>query len=212
MTLAKKIETDAGQLGIWLLNEPLEQLLQNFHFTETEKKEFDCITSEKRKKEYLAVRTLLENLLNFKPQIDYEKSGKPILANSPLHISVSHSADLVVAVISKINIGIDVERIDRDINRIATRFLHPQEMNFVEQTQNQQSAKVLLWSAKEAIFKCTCLEGIEFSRQIRIQPFILENTGKISGELNANSETTKYQLEYFFFENNVIVFCVEIKI
>jgi phosphopantetheinyl transferase len=211
MTLVKKIENNAGLLGIWKLDEPLEKLLDNFYFSETENTEFACISSEKRKKEYLAVRILLEKLLNFKPQIVYEKSGKPILANSPLHISVSHSSDLVVTLVSNVYVGIDVENSDRNINRIAPRFLNEQELKLVCQTPNQQLTKILLWSAKEAIFKCTCQEGIEFSRQIRIQPFILEEEGKFSGELTANSETTKYQLGYFFYENNVIVFCVEEK-
>ena len=209
MTLAKKIETEAGLLGIWDLEESLEQLFDNFRFSETEKKEFGCISSERRKKEYIAVRLLLENLLNFKPEIVYEKTGKPLIKNSSLNISVSHSADLAVVLVSGKNVGIDVENTERNIDKIASRFLNENEINTISAFQHPQQAKILFWSAKEAIFKCACFEGIQFNRQINIQPFVLEKDGKFSGELKTETGCIKFELWYFFHKNNVVVFCVE---
>jgi 4'-phosphopantetheinyl transferase len=207
MALVKKIKTEFGELGIWKLSETSKELKAQFLFSKKEQEEFDNIKAERRKREYLAARLTLENLLSGKPKIAYLKSGKPILKNNTKEISITHSAELVAVLISEQKSGIDAENIDRNIDKVANRFLHKEELNTINNSKNPQIGKVLYWSAKEAIFKCTNLEGIQFNEQIFIPPFEIKKEGSFKGCLN---NTDHFNLWYFFYENNVIVYCVEL--
>ena len=118
MAFVKKIEIKEGLVGIWEITEDADSLAAEFNFSDTEKKEFEKISFEKRKKEYITVRLLLESLLNKKPDICYEKSGRPKLNNVDYNLSISHSKDLVVVFLSRQKIGIDVENVERKIENV----------------------------------------------------------------------------------------------
>jgi 4'-phosphopantetheinyl transferase len=209
MPIVKKINTKIGLLGIWKLSESVPDLTSEFNFSNKEKEEFSKNKVDKRKVEYLATRLLLRDLLNEKPEIQYHESGKPILLNSKLNISISHSANFLVVLLSKNKIGIDVENTQRNIDKIANRFLHEKELKHLKKLENSHSAKILYWSAKEAIFKCTNEQNIQFNEQIFIPEFEIKSDGHFSGKLKFNNIITNYSLWYFFYENNVIVYCVE---
>ncbi|MDB4584570.1 4'-phosphopantetheinyl transferase superfamily protein [Draconibacterium sp.] len=206
MPLVKKISTEVGLLGIWKLSERSEKLEEKFNFRMEEKTEYSKIRTEKRKTEYLAARLLSKELLGFKPEIAYEPSGKPVLENSDFKISISHSAELVTVIISKKKVGIDVENTKRNIDKIAKRFLHINELNHILTLKKPHPIKALYWSAKEAIFKCTDTKSVEFKKQIIIDPFEKKSEGSFTGTLNGSIQ---YKLWYFFYENNVVVYCVE---
>ena len=206
MPFIKEIKTEAGLIGIWKLSESSEKLKKDFNFSMHEKTEYSKIRWEKRKTEYLATRLLSHKLLGFKPEIVYESTGRPLLKNSRLNISISHSTELVTVIISDKKVGIDVENTKRNIDRTAKRFLHKNEFNHIVTLENPRTIKILYWSAKEAIFKCSDSIGIEFNDQIFIDPFQIKTEGAFSGTLN---NSIHYKLWYFFHENNVIVFCVE---
>lgn len=210
MPFIKKIENEIGLLGVWKLSESVHELSSAFQFSDSEKVEFRNKKSERKKIEYLATRLLLLNLLNEKQEIKYLKSGKPVLANNQLNISISHSAEFATILLSKHKIGIDIENTTRNIERVAKRFLHKTESNYIHTLEDKQTASILFWGAKEAIFKCTDKSGIEFNQQIIIPSFEIQNVGEFSGSLLYEEEITNYKLWYHFFENNVIVYCVEV--
>ena len=207
MAFLKKIETEFGIIGIWKITESLHEL--ELKYNHLENSELGLISTEKRKKEFLIVRILLKEILGFSPEIIYEETGKPKLANSTLNISISHSNDLVVAFISEKHIGIDVENYERDISKIARRFLHSSEIEFIERSANKQHLKIILWSAKEAIFKCCRQQGIQFNREIIIKPFRVKENEEFLGERNGSELINQFKLWFFYVENNVVVYCVE---
>lgn len=211
MPFAKKIEVENGILGIWEISETVDELKSFFRFSEHEKTEFERFILEKRKVEYLATRLLLQILLNEKTEIFYSKTGCPKLSNTNREISISHSAELVTIFISDKPAGIDTENIYRNIGRVTNRFLHPEELAWAEKQENAQTAKILLWSAKEAIFKCTKQAGIQFDTQIFIYPFEIKNTDFFNGKLITETGVENYSLWYFYFGNNIIVYCVEVE-
>lgn len=211
MPFVKKIEVGNGILGIWEMTETAATLKSAFQFTEKENEECNKFILEKRQVEYLATRLLLQNLLNAKTEIVYEKSGCPKLKYSNQNISISHSADLVAIFISNDSIGIDVENINRNIDKITSRFLHYEEISWAEKQENPQTAKILLWCAKEAIFKCSKQSGIQFDTEIFIYPFEMKNTDFFNGKLISLRVEEYFRLWYFYFGNNIIVYCVEVQ-
>lgn len=209
MPIVKKIKTEVGILGIWKLSESADDLGSLFQFSNQEKKEFKKFKAKRRKTEYLAVRLLLQDLLNKKQEIQYHKSGKPELKDIQKNVSISHSSDFVVVFISENRIGIDVENTQRNIEKVAVRFLHEEEFRQIQNLENPQTATILYWSAKEAIFKCAEEKGVQFNKQIFIPTFEIKSEGQFTGTLTTNSTTTNYKLWYLFYENNVIAYCVE---
>ena len=208
MAFLQKIETEFGIIGIWKITEPLQELEFTCNLSEKERSKLNLISAVKRKKEFLIVRILLKELLGFNPEIIYEETGKPKLANSTLNISISHSDSLVVVFISEKSIGIDVENYERDVNKIAHRFLHHSEIEFVEKSANKQHLKIILWCAKEAVFKCCREQVVKFDSEIIIPPFQVKENENFSGKAIGTMQISYFKLWFFYVENNVVVCCV----
>lgn len=209
MAFTEKIALEEGIIGIWEITEKVNSLRSKFHFSDAERIEFEKISSEKRQREYLTVRLLVQKLMNAKTEILYDNSGKPSLKNSDLNLSISHSNNLAVVFLSKRKIGIDVENVKRNIENVANRFLNDSEKEFVRINRNPQKAKILIWCAKEAVFKCSENQGIDFIKEIIISLFSADNEKVFEGKLIQSGKTTYYQLQHFIYKNNVVVFCVE---
>jgi len=132
MPFITEIQTRFGKAGIWELTESPHELTENFQFTPLEKSEFEKINAPKRQIEYLATRLLLQKLLGQKTEIFYQPDGRPVLDKSQFNVSISHSANLVVVLLSDIACGVDAELKNRNIDKIAPRFLHPHEIMHIE--------------------------------------------------------------------------------
>jgi phosphopantetheinyl transferase len=211
MPYVKKIETENGVIGIWEISDSVASLISAFQFSENEETEYKKFRGEKRLKEYLATRLLLQQVLGDKTEVVYHKSGRPLLQNPKLNISISHSSDYVVVFVSNELCGIDVEKVYRNIDRVTKRFLHPEELAWIENSNQRQMLKIIHWCAKEAIFKCSCEYGIRFDTQIFITPFKLWETKLFTGKLTVANKVVHYILRYFNFGNNMVVYCVEDK-
>lgn len=211
MPLIEKIKSESGTIGIWELQESADDLLKNCQLHPADSERLNAFRSEKRCREFLASRLILQNLFPGYPQIVYtETVGKPVLKESELHISITHSANLAAVYISEKKVGIDVEQLDRNIDKVVQRFVAPQEIDFIEKGSHPQLAKIMLWAAKEAIYKCSGLPGILFNKQILIENFDYRAQNHFSGKLLYQGITTKYRLNYHIVKNNVLVYCVEV--
>ncbi len=60
------------------------------------------------------------------PVIDRSPSGAPFLIGSDVGVSIAHTSGIAVAAAARSAIGVDVERIDRDVSRLV-RALRPGE-------------------------------------------------------------------------------------
>jgi 4'-phosphopantetheinyl transferase EntD len=147
--------------------------------------------------------------LSQKCEIIYENSGNPKIKESNTHVSISHSNDFVVILLSSKKGGIDAEDTQRNTEKLKTRFLSEEEINQTEISQNPNLARVLYWSAKEAIYKCALQPNADFQNQIAIMPFKIQNNGQFNGILKIKEKKLSFQLHYFFIENNVVVYTVE---
>src|SRR5690554_2316674 len=189
-----------GRLGIWELNDSYELLRQKCRLSETEEKKIESITNEKRRCEYLSVRLLLQELLPDKVEIGYTDTGKPVLEQS-VHITISHSARLAAVLVSEQPAGIDIEQISRNTEKVASRFLAEPELRHVQLTPEPALTRILYWSAKEALFKCTPVTGIDFREHILINPFFpSEEAGKFYGRLKKDKQLVKFVFRYFIFK------------
>ncbi len=204
-----EIENDYGRISVWKLTENWQDLLPQTDLTAADQIRFDALRFDKRKTEFLATRLLLNRELGARASIQYNAKGKPLLQDDKRHISISHSANFACIFIAEKKIGIDIEVVNRDINRITKRYLHRDEIKDITALSDPQLGKIAYWSAKEAVFKCSDAHGIRFNEQIRIHPFDPATESIFTAALLLPGNVTEYQLKTRLIENNVMVFCVE---
>lgn len=106
-----------------------------------------------------AVGTLLTELLDSSNPIEYahQPNGAPYLPHLPhQYLSISHTEGFAMVGISGQPLGVDIERIGRQVQRVQSRFVHDREYRILQaQRIDATLALCILWSAKEAAYKLT---------------------------------------------------------
>ena len=148
MGIIKKISSKNNSLVcIWKITETYDEL-------ELLTDERTNIKSRLKQKEFLASRILVKEicqLYNAKYLgIDKDKNGKPFLINSNYHISITHKYPYIGVIIDKKKCGIDIERIDKKIKKIQSKFLDNNEVNEVNDSERKMT---VFWSIKETAYK-----------------------------------------------------------
>ena len=88
------------------------------------------------------------------PRILITDRGKPYFADSPWHFSISHTPRHAFCVLSRRNVAVDAEELDRRVNlRLADKVLSPEERVRFEAAENQEKALLTFWVLKEAAAK-----------------------------------------------------------
>ena len=95
--------------------------------------------------------------------------GKPKLKNNEQYIGISHSNGLGCFAWSNDAFGIDIQTPHPSIFKVRTKYCHAKELAFLEDDISDPRY-VLLWSAKESIYKYYG-HGIDFSHDLIAQPF-----------------------------------------
>lgn len=207
MALLKIIRNEHNQIGLWSLEESPEELEQQFALSELDREQLERYTSRFRKREFLAVRKLLTELLGSYPEIKYDQLHRPFLSKSSLKISISHSRSLVAVILSERPAGIDTEETYRDITPIVGRFMTPAEIAWSSVHPDPEKARVLCWSIKESVFKLMGAENVDFRTMISIDPVEAVNPGKAYVTFTMSGESVEIAVDYLFEQNNVITWC-----
>jgi phosphopantetheinyl transferase len=186
------------KLGVWKIEEPEEFFLKQVPLQRE-------ITHPNKRLQHLAGRYLLPFLFPDFPheEIEIADTQKPFLPNEQYHFSLSHCSNYAAAIVSKSNrVGVDVEVITERVNRIKHKFLHPEELRFINsQSASQQiNLLTLLWSVKEALFKWYGLGEVDFSEMMRTFPFELKNEGIIDAAFIKDDLQQKLTLHYKMME------------
>ncbi len=88
------------------------------------------------------------------PEFSYGEHGKPFLKNYPdWHFNISHCKNAVCCVLSRENVGIDIEEIKEYKESLATYICNDKELLSLHNSDNQEDDFYKLWTEKEAVFK-----------------------------------------------------------
>lgn len=195
-------------VGVWKVDETVEQLRSMFHRFALYEEGFAHFKAEKRKQEWLAVRVLLKELLGEEKQIAYLPSGKPYLADKSACISFSHTNGYVaVAVHPHAEVGVDIEQYATRVQRLAPRFVREDERVSVA-SGDEVYALLLHWSAKETLFKLMEEEAVDFLDHLRILPFSLQESGVMEAEEYRSGKDRKFLIHYDTHPDFVLTFAV----
>lgn len=87
-------------------------------------------------------------------ELSLNEHGKPYLPGSEVHFSVSHSGKCAAIAVDSAEAGLDVEKLpDRDYMKLARRFYHPNELGYVEASDDPARTFTRIWTRKEAYLK-----------------------------------------------------------
>ena len=90
------------------------------------------------------------------PEIRRTDRGKPYFPDSIWHFSISHTPRHAFCVLSRNNVAIDAEELDRKIKlRLAEKILSPGEKAQFDAAENKEKALLTFWVLKEAAAKLT---------------------------------------------------------
>ena len=123
--------------------------------------------NDKRRREHLAWRRVVRNELGRDVVIDYNEVGAPVVDTPNTYISVAHGGDSVAVAIADEPVGVDIEALDRNYERIMSRYMSPAE----EALSKMEEWPAVVWTAKEAIYKLYGKREVDLTQDIRIQTF-----------------------------------------
>lgn len=180
MPLFRKWNYDGAACGIWKVTESIEQLrslLTDKSFTSDE---YDNYKSVSRQIEYLAVRVLLKELLGDERIIMHYATGRPYIHGYADKISISHTKGYVAVAVHPVKeIGIDIEYFSVRVKKVVPRFVNGSEANILDgklRLYSDSTLKetmevylyLLIWSAKETIFKMIDNSEVDFVKHLHI--------------------------------------------
>ena len=197
-------------VGVWKVDETVEQLRSMFHQFSIYEEGVARFTSEKRKQEWLAVRVLLKELCGEEKRIAYMPSGKPYLEDGSMHVSFSHTHGYVaVALHPFAEVGIDIEQYGTRVRRVASRFVREDERVSIE-ASDEVYALLLHWSAKETMFKLMEDEAVDFIKHLRILPFEPQESGKFEAYEKRSGQDRNFLIHYDTHPDYVLTYaCLE---
>jgi len=197
---------DDTEFALWRIEEEADDLYNQLQLDEDEKAYVEKLSNGKRHLHWLGTRVLLRKMLHTDEYIDckVDAHGKPYLVNLPYHISLSHSFDYAAVMISKTHkVGIDIELIKQKVERIAGKFLRPDERAFINDEHKIEQLYVC-WCAKEAIYKCNGEKEVSFADNIFLDPFSFNTRGELSARLHKNNINLDYVVSYMQYEGYMV--------
>jgi 4'-phosphopantetheinyl transferase len=201
----KQIDNDT-EFAIWKIEEKADDLYNQLQLNEQEKAFVERLSHGKRHLHWLGTRVLLRKMLDTNEYIDCQVDGhgKPYLVDLPYHISLSHSFDYAAVMISKTRpVGIDIEQVKEKVERIAHKFMRPEEMAFINDQHKIQQLYVC-WCSKEAVYKCYGQKEVSFADNISLEPFNFNKEGIVNAHLNKDRVNLDYRVDYLQYEDYMI--------
>lgn len=205
--LRKEFDNDS-ELLIWEITESEEQLRGLSSVPNEELEEIDFIRSQSRRKEKLAIRALLDVKFMDKVYLGHHDNGKPFIQNNVVEISISHTSSFAALYTHPVEcVGVDIECVNRDFSKVASRFLSEEELEEVP-SKDGNTYLAVCWSAKEAVYKLKSQMSVDFATQIRIEKFNLKDEGSLEAIfIGRDGVEEEIPLEYMFFRDHVAVWC-----
>jgi len=135
----------------------------------------------------------------------YNKNNKPFLKDGSRFISITHSHKLTAILTSTAEkVGIDLEYMSSNIGSFAFKFLNRKE-KITRENDLRKYHFYIHWCAKESLYKICDKEGINFRKEITIEPFEVKESGEIKGYVKTARINESFDLWYSKYDNYAIV-------
>ena len=195
------------QLLVWSIDEPKSVLSANVELTVLSQQRLNSMKSDLHQRAFLSVRQLLLLLGYTDADLYYDATGKPHLRDQKF-ISISHSHQLAVVIVSNQAVGVDVELIREKVAKIGSKFCQSELLFLNPNLTTETERLTVIWGAKEAVFKVVNQEGISFKNHIFVAPFDL-NTPETTATLALDSKPIQFAVQYQLLADYALVYTFE---
>ena len=209
MPLNQKISVDTNSVVlVWKISESFNDLFRAVSLKDNSLARLEGMKSESHQKGFLAVRMLLQEAGYTDFDLYYDEFGKPHLTDGK-NISISHSFDFSVIMLSDKNVGIDLELRRNLIKKIARKFAQEPFVYECENNSEEYISKLtVIWGVKEAVFKVRNEVGISFKDHIFVSPFEMSHL-KTTALLNFMDTKQDFEVHFTEIENYTLVWLWE---
>ena len=142
---------------------------------------------------YLLLKKLLAEKNITDPIFKTEKYGKVYISNHKnIHFNLSHSGKIVLCAISDMEVGADVEYIDREIDlNIAKHYFYNREYENIMNAKNRPEEFFKYWVLKESYMKYT---GLGMNLNLDSFEIIIEDKIRLKND-NSNLKFSLFDIE-----------------
>jgi len=153
--------------------------LNNFKVSKQKEQRIKKLKKKLTRNQSILGEILLKKLLKEKYNLDYNQIefyennyGKPYLKNQNIYFNISHSYNYVITIISKKEIGIDIEKIRKTPLNVINQFATPQEKLYILSSKKNIHKRIFqIYTLKEAYFK---MQGTNLNNILDIT-FLIKN-------------------------------------
>lgn len=159
---------------------------------------------EPRRMEHLTWRRVVRRELGRNVAISYNEVGAPVVNVPNTHISVSHGAGMVAVAIADCPVGIDIESLERNFERVAERYMSTEERGLSDDCH----WPAMVWCSKEAMYKLFGRRGVELSQELKIESYNSEQQWIVGTLRDATNKTlclARATIEIQIIEEETIV-------
>lgn len=120
-------------------------------------------------------------------QFQYNRFGKPMLADQPWHFNLSHSGKLALIAVSRHPVGVDLEALDKpgiNVDELAEWVCHPNEKAALARlpTAERRMLFYRLWTQKEAYCKALGIGLLRAFPALRMDTLPAQSIAKVVDE------------------------------
>lgn len=211
MPLSKTlINTGKVLIAFWEIKETSQELFLEIgpKLDEQEKEQYNKITHERRRCEWLSSRLLILKLLGEYQKVYYQENGKPYL-KSKYNISISHSYDMAgVMLTSYETMGLDIEKMNLRIFKVEKKLLEDNELQAIKKDTKRESLYVN-WCAKEAMYKAFPIYDFDIKQNYHLEYFDYKPQGEVKAHIDYNDFHKQVMIHYFEFEEYMVAYLAE---
>ncbi len=179
--LKKELE-NGNRIAVWEITESVEKLHDMVSLSEEDEKKLDSFRLETRRKEWLAVRVLVKELLGETHGIFYKRSGAPYFKDIDLQIGISHTKGFAGLAVAPFRTSLDMEKASPKIERVSTRFVNEFEKQYIPHEKRIEYYN-LIWCAKETLFKLLDRRDVVFKENLNVKPLVMEEKGTVTADV-----------------------------
>ena len=187
-------------LGMWNITESVDGFLLRCGNTAALETLIAGYTSEQRRREVLAVRMLLDEMVGADVDLRHEESGRPILSNG-MNVGISHTKGFASVIVSSSRkVAVDVEYMSERVRKVAAKMLRTDE------SADTLLGLLLHWCAKETLYKLYSDEHLAL-KDMQMLSVEGDNT---RGFVKAKNVKRNETLDVFYrvFDNKVLTYAI----
>ena len=131
-------------------------------------------------------------------RIVYNEVGAPVVMDTPIHLAVSHCRGSIAVAFSEAPCAVDIEPLDRDFERVASRYMTAGERALSADARWPAVA----WCAKETLYKYAGRRELDLLHDLRIERVDF-HAGTLMGRIAGGEPLT---LRFLMFAGRVAVY------